>query len=69
MRVIKALYRDSVPQIEQREETRRYETSKDLTNKIKLDGVSETNEELKALIRRLNEEVSILKAENSLLNE
>lgn len=40
-----------------------------LTNKIKLDDAVDRNGELKSLIRRLNEEIKVLKAEKALMQE
>lgn len=52
MRVMKSLYQDTLPNIEQRENEK--DTISNLTNKIALDDATDRNGQLKSLIRRLN---------------
>lgn len=61
VRVMKSLYQDSLPNIELKESVRRYEVTSELKNKIMLDETTDRNGELKSLIRRLNEEIEMLK--------
>ena len=61
VRVMKSLYQDSLPNIELKESVRRYEVTCELKNKIMLEETTDRNGELKSLIRRLNEEIEMLK--------
>jgi cell division protein FtsB len=64
LRVIRSLYQDSVLVLEQNEDR-----LSELSNRSKLDSLSDRNEELKRLIRKLNEDTELLRAEKNLLIE
>ena len=67
MRVIKSIYQDTLPLNEQWEQKQKTENENELIQKKRLSTASEQNGELKSLIRRLNDEIDVLKVEKALL--
>jgi hypothetical protein len=63
MRVMRSLYQETLPNIELKESQRHHALLSEPKNKIIADELTDRNGELKTMIRRLNEEIELLKKE------
>jgi hypothetical protein len=69
LRVMRSLYKDTLPNVEFRESQRHMSELEEPRYRMAAEDAAERNGELKSLVRRLNEEVEVLRREKELLME